>query len=196
MAGPESGESATLEYTPTWAVAVVCFVLVSVSILIEHGLHLLAQVCLSSLLFFNAIGRLVKLFVVNCCIFIFYFLKICFLQCLQRKRKRSLLHALNKIKSGIIIHRNPSFTLFSITGVPNYFLMPFYQSVAVVTSTVVHLLCFQICCFWDSFLCFWLWVRGRFQKYASRRVLLSPSFPVKAFQPMMVMRKIPNVRNR
>lgn len=81
MAGTESGESATLEYTPTWAVAVVCFILVSVSILIEHGLHLLAKY-------------------------------------LHRKRKTSLLHALNKIKSGINIHRNHYFTLLSITGIP------------------------------------------------------------------------------
>lgn len=66
MAGTESGESATLEHTPTWAVAAVCFVLVSLSILIEHGLHLLAKF-------------------------------------LQRKRKRSLLHALNKIKSDLLL---------------------------------------------------------------------------------------------
>lgn len=34
----------SLEKTPTWAVATVCFVLISLSILIEHLLHLLAQV--------------------------------------------------------------------------------------------------------------------------------------------------------
>ncbi|GAA0140545.1 hypothetical protein LIER_01866 [Lithospermum erythrorhizon] len=33
----------SLESTPTWTVATVCFVLIFVSILIEHGLHLLAK---------------------------------------------------------------------------------------------------------------------------------------------------------
>ncbi|XP_059626757.1 MLO-like protein 6 [Cornus florida] len=33
----------TLEQTPTWAVAVVCFVLVAVSIVIEHIIHLIGQ---------------------------------------------------------------------------------------------------------------------------------------------------------
>ncbi|KAL0307786.1 UNVERIFIED_CONTAM: MLO-like protein 12 [Sesamum calycinum] len=36
MAGESGGESATLETTPTWAVATVCFILIAVSILIEH----------------------------------------------------------------------------------------------------------------------------------------------------------------
>ncbi|KAK4439991.1 MLO-like protein 12 [Sesamum alatum] len=43
MADESGGESATLETTPTWAVATVCFILIAVSILIEHGLHLLAK---------------------------------------------------------------------------------------------------------------------------------------------------------
>lgn len=37
---------ATLETTPTWAVASVCFVLITLSILVEHGLHLLSKVFL------------------------------------------------------------------------------------------------------------------------------------------------------
>ncbi|KAG6419176.1 hypothetical protein SASPL_121388 [Salvia splendens] len=66
MAGESDGgeESASLETTPTWAVATVCFVLISISILLEHGLHLLAKY-------------------------------------LGRKRRKSLLGALNKIKSVI-----------------------------------------------------------------------------------------------
>ncbi|CDP17609.1 unnamed protein product [Coffea canephora] len=36
-------EETTLEHTSTWAVVVVCFILIAVSILIEHGLHLLAK---------------------------------------------------------------------------------------------------------------------------------------------------------
>ncbi|XP_062013070.1 MLO-like protein 12 [Rosa rugosa] len=51
MAGEEvSSESTTLESTPTWAVATVCFVLIFISILIEHLLHLLAH-------YFNKIRR-------------------------------------------------------------------------------------------------------------------------------------------
>ncbi|KAK9985479.1 hypothetical protein SO802_030430 [Lithocarpus litseifolius] len=41
MAGAEGGQS--LEQTPTWAVAVVCFVLVVVSIIIEHVIHLIGK---------------------------------------------------------------------------------------------------------------------------------------------------------
>ncbi|KAK3020272.1 hypothetical protein RJ639_047712 [Escallonia herrerae] len=61
----EEGEVTTLETTPTWAVATVCFVLISVSTLIEHGLHLLAK----------------------------YF----------SRRRKSLNHALSKIKSELML---------------------------------------------------------------------------------------------
>lgn len=44
MAESSGNDEATLEHTPTWAVAVVCFILITVSILIEHVLHLLAKV--------------------------------------------------------------------------------------------------------------------------------------------------------
>lgn len=39
--GDTSGRS--LEYTPTWALAVVCFVIISVSFLIEHSIHVLTN---------------------------------------------------------------------------------------------------------------------------------------------------------
>nr|WCO04915.1 MLO11 [Cucumis sativus]WCO04918.1 2-18 CRISPR MLO11 [Cucumis sativus] len=42
MAGGGAGRS--LEETPTWAVAAVCFVLVLISIIIEHILHLIGKV--------------------------------------------------------------------------------------------------------------------------------------------------------
>lgn len=42
MAGGKEGRS--LEETPTWAVAVVCFVLVLISILIEYVIHLIGKV--------------------------------------------------------------------------------------------------------------------------------------------------------
>lgn len=34
----------SLEQTPTWAVAVVCFVLLLISIIIEHIIHLIGKV--------------------------------------------------------------------------------------------------------------------------------------------------------
>lgn len=42
MAGESGGRS--LEQTPTWAVAVVCFILVVISIFIEHIIHLIGKV--------------------------------------------------------------------------------------------------------------------------------------------------------
>lgn len=44
----------SLEETSTWAVAVVCFVLVFISILIEHAIHLIGKVrpiCLKVIVF-------------------------------------------------------------------------------------------------------------------------------------------------
>ncbi|KAL3643473.1 hypothetical protein CASFOL_014288 [Castilleja foliolosa] len=66
MTSEGGGENATLESTPTWAVAAVCFVLIAISITIEHSFHLLAKY-------------------------------------LGRKRRKSLLHALNKIKSDLML---------------------------------------------------------------------------------------------
>ena len=40
----------SLEETPTWAVAVVCFVMLAISILIEHGIHILGKVSFSMFL--------------------------------------------------------------------------------------------------------------------------------------------------
>ncbi|XP_015874636.2 MLO-like protein 6 [Ziziphus jujuba] len=56
----------TLETTPTWAVAIVCLVLIVVSIFIEHLLHLLAK-------YFN------------------------------KKRRKSLIQALDKVKSELML---------------------------------------------------------------------------------------------
>uniref|UniRef100_A0A3Q7F438 MLO-like protein n=1 Tax=Solanum lycopersicum TaxID=4081 RepID=A0A3Q7F438_SOLLC len=43
MAGSNNSRVITLVTTPTWAIAVVCFILITISILIEHVLHLLAK---------------------------------------------------------------------------------------------------------------------------------------------------------
>ncbi|XP_030460114.2 MLO-like protein 12 [Syzygium oleosum] len=61
-----TAEERTLESTPMWAVATVCFVLIFVSVFLEHLIHLLAQY-------------------------------------LQSKRKRSLIQALDKIKSELML---------------------------------------------------------------------------------------------
>lgn len=42
MAAKEGSRS--LEQTPTWAVAAVCFVLILISIIIEHVIHLIGMV--------------------------------------------------------------------------------------------------------------------------------------------------------
>ncbi|KAK1556579.1 hypothetical protein Q3G72_030544 [Acer saccharum] len=61
-----TSEVRTLQETPTWALATVCFLLIFISILIEHLLHLLAQ-------YFN------------------------------KKRRRSLIQELDKIKSDLMM---------------------------------------------------------------------------------------------
>lgn len=50
MAGGGSGTERSLEQTSTWAVAVVCFVLVAISIVIEYSIHLVGSVCIFLLL--------------------------------------------------------------------------------------------------------------------------------------------------
>ena len=44
MASSEEAEESTLEYTPTWTVAVVCAIFVIVSLLLERGIHRLGKV--------------------------------------------------------------------------------------------------------------------------------------------------------
>lgn len=42
-----------LEETPTWAVAVVCFVMLAISIIIEHGIEAIEKVINSDQLLFR-----------------------------------------------------------------------------------------------------------------------------------------------
>lgn len=44
MAGAAQGQNVSLKETPTWAVALVCFFLIFLSLLIEHVLHLITKV--------------------------------------------------------------------------------------------------------------------------------------------------------
>lgn len=41
----DTSKARSLEETPTWAVAVVCFVMIVISILIEHVIHMIEKVC-------------------------------------------------------------------------------------------------------------------------------------------------------
>ncbi|MQM08514.1 hypothetical protein Taro_041362 [Colocasia esculenta] len=78
MAGGSSGRS--LEQTPTWAVAVVCFVLVVISIIIEHLIHL--------------VGKARHIYTNDS------WLPSVVLQWLTKRHKRALYEALEKVKSG------------------------------------------------------------------------------------------------
>lgn len=44
MAGDGGGESQALEHTPTWVLAVVCFIIVLISLVVERSLHRLGKV--------------------------------------------------------------------------------------------------------------------------------------------------------
>ena len=95
----------SLERTPTWAVAVVVFVIIVISIFIEHIIHLIGHV--SPILY---ITSLVFLYVINILaqnlIFFFLFLSSSLLwsfQWLQHKHKAALYEALEKVKAGTYI---------------------------------------------------------------------------------------------
>lgn len=47
----ERKKERALEVTPTWAVAVVVFVILAISIVLEYILHLIGHVCTSILIF-------------------------------------------------------------------------------------------------------------------------------------------------
>ncbi|KAF8397662.1 hypothetical protein HHK36_016583 [Tetracentron sinense] len=86
MAAEKSGRS--LEETPTWAVAVVCFVLVAVSILLEHFIHLIGM--LFNLIFLHP------------------------LQWLKKKHNKPLYESLEKIKSVCQVPTTPTHGMSSV----------------------------------------------------------------------------------
>jgi mlo protein len=45
MAGDSSGSTRELYETPTWAVALICAVMIIISLLLEMGLHHIGEVC-------------------------------------------------------------------------------------------------------------------------------------------------------
>jgi len=48
------GEQRSLEETPTWAVSVCCFIVLVISLLIEGGLHKLAEVIINYYILISA----------------------------------------------------------------------------------------------------------------------------------------------
>ena len=48
MAGSNAGETRELSATPTWAVALICAVMIVVSLLLEKGLHHIGEVCFAT----------------------------------------------------------------------------------------------------------------------------------------------------
>ena len=51
MSGGGAEEETTLEYTPTWVVAVVCTVIVAISLAVERFLHFLGKASAGFLIF-------------------------------------------------------------------------------------------------------------------------------------------------
>lgn len=95
------GTSRSLQDTPSWALATVCFVFIFLSIFIEHLIHLLSQVRIYNyphssfeeiVIWFL---RLISLSDAH-----LFFLVMCFVQFLKRHKKTALLEAVEKLKSG------------------------------------------------------------------------------------------------
>lgn len=90
MAGGGGGRS--LEQTPTWAVAAVCFVLVAISIVIEHIIHLIGKVYFVMQHIRIKYHKSLRTFFIPFISFL--------LQWFKSKKKRALFEALEKIKAG------------------------------------------------------------------------------------------------
>ncbi|KAL3724227.1 hypothetical protein ACJRO7_036271 [Eucalyptus globulus] len=98
-------ESGSLEYTPTWIVAGVCFVIVFLSLCAERGLHWLGKVSYTQYAFLINFVILVQLHLI--------FLKSnwMMLQLLEKKKKDALLQALQKLKDELMLLGFISFLL-------------------------------------------------------------------------------------
>lgn len=118
MASEEEAIEWSLEATPTWAVATVCFILIFTSIFLEHLLHLLSKVrCeLVGSKLFDLTGKKKTLFgrVRRHTDFFSAF------QYLLRKRRQSLIQALDNIKSGDFGGSHPLFTISPYMDVSTY----------------------------------------------------------------------------
>lgn len=90
MAGGESGRP--FEFTPTWVVAVVCFVIVSISLFAERALHKLGRVLQHFLFITRNLHKLLHNSV----------LSWLFNQCFKRKKQDAMFEALQKLKEGLI----------------------------------------------------------------------------------------------
>ncbi|WOL10129.1 hypothetical protein Cni_G18883 [Canna indica] len=97
MAG-EDGSSRTLEETPTWAVAVVCLVLVIVSIIIEHAIHLIGKASTLTLVLEQETS-IINICDITCLTSTLFSLS----QWFKKRHKSALFEALEKIKSELML---------------------------------------------------------------------------------------------
>lgn len=99
--GGGEGEETNLELTPTWVVAVVCTVIVAISLALERILHYLGKVCVY--VCHQQLNWKVYQFLYYCC------LNCVSLSCdigmliqfLLKKKQKPLFEALQKIKEGL-----------------------------------------------------------------------------------------------
>ena len=93
-----NGEPRSLEYTPTWVVTVVCFIIVLISFGAERGLRIL--------------GKVSKIFLSKYCVKEYLFLQLVFsvhksnfllfwIQFFKHKEQESLFEALQEVKGGL-----------------------------------------------------------------------------------------------
>ena len=86
-------EERSLEYTPTWVVAFICFIIVLLSLLAERGLHHLGKVRIYITVYICEF-KLYSLLVITLPLSLFQYLK--------RKKQDALFEALQKLKEGFI----------------------------------------------------------------------------------------------
>lgn len=66
MAGGGGGEGLSLLYTPTWVVALVCTVIVAISLVVERLLHYAGKVKISYRAVSNRFKFLDELIIISC----------------------------------------------------------------------------------------------------------------------------------
>lgn len=85
-------EENSLEYTPTWVVAFICFIIVLLSLLAERGLHHLGKVRIYITVYICK-SKVSSLRVIT--------LRLSLFQYLKRRKQDALFEALQKLKEGL-----------------------------------------------------------------------------------------------
>lgn len=106
--GSEGEDAGTLEFTPTWVVALVCTVIVGISLAVERLLHYTGKVTIFFLFFL-----FLFLFLQNVCLFFKKKLCIIYVQYLKKKNQKPLYEALLKVKEGALYYLYLFIALFS-----------------------------------------------------------------------------------